>query len=90
LPKRLHSLKSSRIKANDMALARVFSRPAELDIRGLGRKVCEVLGIRSGDTVEFHVLTDGSVRIINYGNKGMRPIERNRLISMSVQPLDLN
>ena len=40
-----------------------------LDIRGLGRKLCEVLGARSGDTIEFHMLADGSVRVVSYGAK---------------------
>jgi hypothetical protein len=52
-----------------MSLVRFFNRPPELDIRGVGRKVCEILGIRSGDMVEFHVLSDGSVRIVNYGSR---------------------
>ena len=47
----------------------LLQRPPELDLKGLGRMVCEVLGVRSGDTVQFHILTDGSVRIVNYGNK---------------------
>jgi hypothetical protein len=41
----------------------------DLDIRGLGKRVCEMLGVRSGDTVEFHILSDGSIRIINFGNR---------------------
>jgi hypothetical protein len=50
-------------------LRRFLGHPQDLDIRGLGSKVCEVLGIRSGDTIEFHVLADGSVRIVNYGSR---------------------
>jgi hypothetical protein len=38
----------------------------DLDIRGLGAKLCELLSIRSGDTIAFHLLQDGSVRVINY------------------------
>ena len=37
----------------------------DLDIRGLGAKLCELLGVRSGDTIAFHLLQDGSVRVIN-------------------------
>jgi len=50
-------------------LERLLIRPPELDLKGLGRMVCEVLGVRSGDTVQFHILTDGSVRIVNYGKE---------------------
>jgi hypothetical protein len=50
-------------------LSRLLKSPEDLDVRGLGSKLCEVLGIRSGDRIEFHVLADGSVRIINYGNR---------------------
>ena len=50
-------------------LRRFLGNPEDLDIRGLGRKLCEVLGVRSGDMIEFHVLADGSVRIVNYGNR---------------------
>jgi hypothetical protein len=41
-------------------------KPRDLDMRGLGAKLCELLSIRSGDTVAFHLLQDGSVRVINY------------------------
>ncbi|HUK27680.1 MAG TPA: hypothetical protein VLV31_04585 [Candidatus Acidoferrales bacterium] len=50
------------------ALKRFLGNPEDLDIRGLGRKVCEVLSVQSGDMIEFHVLADGSVRIVNYGS----------------------
>jgi len=50
-------------------LRRLLKSPEDLDVRGLGSKICEVLGIRSGDRIEFHILADGSVRIINYGNR---------------------
>jgi hypothetical protein len=50
-------------------IPRFFKRSEDLDIEGLGSKVCEVLGIRSGDIIQFHVLADGSVRIVNYGDK---------------------
>ena len=56
-------------KGAQVRLSRLLKRPPELDLKGLGRRVCEVLGVRSGDTVQFHILTDGSVRIVNYGNK---------------------
>ena len=39
----------------------------DVDFRGLGSKLCETLGVLSGDVLEFHMLGDGSVRIINYG-----------------------
>jgi len=44
-----------------------YAKPQDLDVRGLGSKLCEVLGVRSGDTVEFHLLADGSIRVVNYG-----------------------
>jgi len=50
-------------------LKRFLGNPEDLDVRGLGRKVCDVLGVRSGDTIEFHVLADGSIRIVNYGSR---------------------
>ena len=40
-------------------------KPRYLDIRGLGAKLCEFLGVHSGDTIAFHLLQDGSVRVIN-------------------------
>jgi hypothetical protein len=43
-------------------------KPQDLDIRGLGMKLCQVLGVRSGDTIAFHILGDGSVRVINYSH----------------------
>ncbi|HMK84306.1 MAG TPA: hypothetical protein VK503_11355 [Candidatus Bathyarchaeia archaeon] len=39
----------------------------DVDFRGLGSKLCETLGVLSGDVLEFHMLGDGSVRVINYG-----------------------
>ena len=36
-----------------------------LDIGGLGRRLCDLLALRPGDLVEFHMLSDGSVRVIN-------------------------
>jgi hypothetical protein len=56
-------------QGHETRLAEFFSRPPELDIRGLGRKVCQALGVRSGDVVEFHILGDGSLRIVNNGSK---------------------
>jgi hypothetical protein len=41
-------------------------KPRYLDIKGLGAKLCELLGVRSGDRIAFHLLQDGSVRVINY------------------------
>jgi hypothetical protein len=44
---------------------RLVMKPRDLDIRGLGAKLCELLGVRSGDTIALHLLQDGSVRVIN-------------------------
>jgi hypothetical protein len=44
---------------------RLVMKPRYLNIRGLGAKLCELLGVRSGDTIAFHLLQDGSVRVIN-------------------------
>jgi hypothetical protein len=44
---------------------RFMTKSRNLDLKGLGAKVCELLGARSGDTIAFHVLQDGSVRVIN-------------------------
>ncbi len=44
---------------------RFTAKPRNLDLKGLGAKLCELLGARSGDTIAFHVLQDGSVRVIN-------------------------
>ena len=64
------SMQESRpTRKSGLTFGRFFNEPPELDIRGLGRKVCEILGVRSGDSVEFHLLADGSVRIINCGNR---------------------
>ena len=41
----------------------------DVDFRGLGSKLCETLGVLSGDVLEFHILGDGSVRVINYGKQ---------------------
>ncbi len=46
---------------------RFMIRPEDLDIKGLGAKLCELLAARSGDTIAFHMLQDGSVRVVNYG-----------------------
>jgi hypothetical protein len=43
-----------------------MTRPKSIDLKGLGAKLCELLGARSGDTLAFHVLQDGSVRVIDY------------------------
>jgi len=43
-----------------------MTKSRNLDLKGLGAKLCELLGARSGDTIAFHVLQDGSVRAINY------------------------
>lgn len=40
-------------------------RPIDLDVGGLGRRLCDLLALRPGDTVEFHLLSDGSVRVVN-------------------------
>ena len=45
-----------------------LKRPQDLDLKGLGSKLCEILRVRSGDRIEFHVLADGSVRVINCGD----------------------
>ena len=45
---------------------RFIATPKSIDLRGLGAKLCELLGARSGDTIAFHVLQDGSVRVIDY------------------------
>jgi hypothetical protein len=45
---------------------RFMARPKSIDLRGLGAKLCELLGARPGDTIAFHVLQDGSVRVIDY------------------------
>jgi hypothetical protein len=37
-----------------------------LDLKGLAVKLCELLGAQSGDTIAFHLLQDGSVRVIDY------------------------
>lgn len=42
-----------------------MTKSRNLDLKGLGAKLCELLGARSGDTIAFHVLQDGSVRVIN-------------------------
>jgi hypothetical protein len=44
---------------------RFMTKSRNLDLKGLGAKLCELLGARSGDTIAFHVLQDGSVRVIN-------------------------
>jgi hypothetical protein len=44
---------------------RFMTKPRNLDLKGLGAKLCELLGARSGHTIAFHVLQDGSVRVIN-------------------------
>jgi hypothetical protein len=51
---------------------RFVIRPRNLDIRGLGAKLCELLGVRSGDTIEFHILQDGSVRVVNHGTDDLQ------------------
>jgi hypothetical protein len=45
---------------------RFMTKPKNLDLKGLAVKLCELLGAQSGDTIAFHVLQDGSVRVINY------------------------
>lgn len=44
---------------------RFMTKSRNLDLKGLGAKLCEILGVVSGDTIAFHVLQDGSVRVIN-------------------------
>lgn len=44
---------------------RFMTKPKNLDLKSLGAKLCELLGARSGDTIAFHILQDGSVRVIN-------------------------
>ena len=44
---------------------RLATKPTNLDIRGLGAKLCELIGVRSGDTIAFDLLQNGSVRVIN-------------------------
>jgi hypothetical protein len=45
---------------------RFMIKPKNLDLKGLAVKLCELLGAQSGDTIAFHVLQDGSVRVIDY------------------------
>jgi hypothetical protein len=50
-------------------IRQLLKDPEDLDVMGLGSKICEILRIRSGDRIEVHVLADGSVRVINYRNR---------------------
>ena len=50
-----------------------MTRPKSIDLKGLGAKLCELLGARSGDTLAFHVLQDGSVRVIDYSIASDKP-----------------
>ncbi len=43
-------------------------RAIDLDVGGLGKRLCDLLSLRPGDMVEFHMLSDGSVRVINPRN----------------------
>ncbi|HUK51046.1 MAG TPA: hypothetical protein VLV18_08410 [Terriglobales bacterium] len=49
-------------------IRKFLKKPEDLDFRGLGSRLCEILGVQSGDRIEFHVLADGSVRVINCGD----------------------
>jgi hypothetical protein len=56
---------------------RFMTKPKSLDLKGLGAKLCELLGARSGDTIAFHVLQDGSVRVIDYSTVSEKQAENH-------------